>query len=178
MSHITSFFTVFTMLAFINIMDTVRMLFVMRGKKFLAGLVGGLNSAIYILAIASVLEGPMTLWKAVSYGSGVSAGIIVGILFEKHLALGYHMLHIFSKEYGFEIASALHKNGHAATLSCAVGMAGDVCIIDCAAARKDISQIQSVIETIDPAAFITTEETTPLKHGYFRPRLRRRNIAI
>ena len=65
---------VFAMLAFINIMDTVRMLFVMRGKKFFAGLVGGLNSAIYLLAIASVLEGPMNIWKAVSYGSGVSRG--------------------------------------------------------------------------------------------------------
>ena len=178
MSNIASFFMVFAMLAFINIMDTVRMLFVMRGKKFFAGLVGGLNSAIYLLAIASVLEGPMNIWKAVSYGSGVSAGIVIGILFEKHLAIGYHMLHIFSKEYGFEIASALHKNGHAATLSCAIGMAGDVCVIDCAAARKDIKQIQAIIEDIDPAAFITTEETTPLNHGYFRPRLRRRNIAI
>ncbi len=178
MSNISSFLMVFAMLAFINIMDTVRMLFVMRGKKLLAGLVGGLNSAIYLIAIASVLEGPMNIWKAVSYGSGVAAGIIVGILFEKHLAIGYHMLHIFSRQYGFEIASELHKNGHAATLSCAIGMAGDVCVIDCAAARKDIQQIQSLVEKIDPVAFITTEETTPLKHGYFRPRLRRRNIAL
>lgn len=170
---------VFIMLAFINIMDTVRMLFVMRGKKLAAGMMGGLNSAIYILAVSTVLDGPMNITKMISYGGGVCAGIVVGILVEQRLALGYHMLQIFSKQYGYEIASTLHKAGHAATLSCAVGMAGDVCIINCAAARKDIPQIQAAVEEIDPTAFITTEEITPLRHGYFRPKLRRqRGIAL
>ena len=97
---------------------------------------------------------------------------------KKHLALGYHMLHIFSKQYGYEVASALHKNGHAATLSCAIGMTGEVCTIDCAAARKDIKQIQSIVEEIDPTAFITTERNHPTATWLFRPRLRRRNIAL
>jgi uncharacterized protein YebE (UPF0316 family) len=179
MNNPVIYLMVFIMLAFINIMDTVRMLFVMRGKKFFAGMIGGLNSAIYILAVSSVLTGQMNIWKVVSYGGGVAAGIVLGILVEKHLAIGFHMLQIYSRNFGFEIASALHGNGHAATLSCAMGMAGEVCVINCAAARKDIPQIQAIIEKIDPAAFITTEEVTPLRHGYFRPKLRRqRSISI
>lgn len=179
MNNTVSYLMVFIMLASINIMDTVRMLFVMRGKKLFAGMIGGLNSAIYILAVSSVLDGPMNIWKVVSYGGGVAAGIVLGILVEKHLAIGFHMLQIFSKKYGFEIASALHNNGHAATLSCAMGMAGEVCVIDCAVARKDIPQVQAIIEKIDPAAFIISEDATPLKHGYFRPKLRRqRSISI
>ena len=32
---------------------------------------------------------------------GEPRGSLIGILFEKHLAIGYHMLHIFSKEVWF-----------------------------------------------------------------------------
>lgn len=150
-------------------LDTLRLLFVMRGKRALAGVVGSFQAAVYILAIGAALSGPLNFWTVTGYALGFGTGVVVGMLAEEWLAIGYARLQIYSRNYGPEIATALHQAGHAATLSLAEGMEGPLSVIDCAVMRKNLPAVHAIIENVDQSAFITLDDVQPV-HGHFSPR--------
>src|SRR5512138_3250653 len=77
-------------------LDTLRMLFVMRGRKLLAGIIGATQAAVFILAVSTVLRGPLNVWTVLGYAGGFGTGVILGILVEERLAIGYGMFRIYS----------------------------------------------------------------------------------
>jgi len=155
-------------------LDTLRLLFVMRGKKLLAGLIGAIQAAVFVVAIGAVLTGPLNAWTVIGYAGGFGTGVILGMFFEQRLAIGFGMLQVFSAEHGAEIAARLRDEGYAATTSVATGMKGEVLIIHCAVKRKDISCVHDLITAVDPEAFITLDDVQPLHSGYFKPSDRRK----
>ena len=55
-------------------LDTLRMLFVMRGRKGLVWILGTLTSVIYIMVIASVLQQTNNILSVLSYAMGYATG--------------------------------------------------------------------------------------------------------
>ncbi len=149
-------------------LDTLRLLFMMRGRKLLAGLIGATQAAVFILAVSAVLRGPLNFWTVVGYSAGFGAGVILGMVAEERLAIGYGMFRVYSPARGAAIAKALREAGHAATEFTAQGREGTVSVINCAVARKDIPAVRALIDQADPNAFVTVDEVRPLQHGYFR----------
>ncbi|MBN1310222.1 MAG: DUF2179 domain-containing protein [Anaerolineae bacterium] len=149
-------------------LDTLRLLFVMRGRKLLSALIGATQAAVFILAVSTVLSNELNLWTVLGYAGGFGTGVAVGMIAEEKLALGYAMFHIYSKERGKVIALALRNAGHAATLFAAQGKCGDVSVVHCAVSRRKAPAVRTLVERADPEAFITLEEVRPLRRGYFR----------
>src|SRR5688572_19511130 len=88
-------------------LDTMRLIFTMRGHKWLAGLVGFMQAAIVVVAIAQVVKNVNNVWNIIGYAGGYAAGIIVGMVIEERMALGFSHLQIISSEKGAAIAEAL-----------------------------------------------------------------------
>jgi uncharacterized protein YebE (UPF0316 family) len=150
-------------------LDTLRMLFVMRGRKLLAGLIGATQAVVFILAVSAVLRGPLNVWTVMGYALGFGAGVVVGMLAEERLALGFSMFRIYSPaNSGNAIARALRDSGHAATEFTAQGKDGPVTVVNCAVARKDIATVREIIFKADPHAFVTVDEVRPMQRGHFR----------
>jgi uncharacterized protein YebE (UPF0316 family) len=149
-------------------LDTLRMLFVMRGRKLLAGLIGATQAGVFILAVSTVLSGPLNVWTVVGYAAGFGTGVILGMVVEERLAIGYGMFRIYSPARGTAIAERLRQAGHAATEFKAHGKNGTVSVVNSIVARKDIPRIQALIDEVDPKAFVTVDEVRPLRRGYFR----------
>ena len=149
-------------------LDTLRLLFMMRGRKVLSALIGGTEAAIFILAVSQVLRGPLNFWTVLGYATGFGAGVLVGMVAEEWLALGYSMLRVYSMAHGAEISQVLRSAGHAATVFTGQGKDGSIALLTCAVSRKDIQSVRAMIIGLDPAAFITVEEVKPLHRGYFR----------
>lgn len=149
-------------------LDTLRLLFVMRGRKLLAGLIGAVQAAVFILAVSTVLRGELSAWTVLGYAGGFGTGVILGIIVEERLAIGYGMFRIYSPAHGRAIAEALREAGHAATEFAAWGKDGMVVVVNCAVARRQIATVRGIVDRIDPEAFITVDEVRPLQRGYFR----------
>ncbi len=149
-------------------LDTLRLLFMVRGRKLLAGLIGATQAAVFILAVSAVLSGPLNVWTVLGYSLGFGAGVILGMLAEERLALGYAMLRIYSQSQGKAIAEALRGAGHAATEIMARGREGDIIVVNSVVARKNVGAVRAVIAGVDGDAFVTIDEARPLQHGYFR----------
>lgn len=149
-------------------LDTLRLLFVMRGRKFLAGGIGVVQATVFILAVSTVLRGPLEPLTVIGYALGFGAGVVIGMMAEQRLALGHVMLRVYSPTTDAAIAEGLRAANFAVTEFTAHGRDGAITVINSAIARRDTARAQAIIKQIDPGAFITVDEIQPLQRGYFR----------
>jgi uncharacterized protein YebE (UPF0316 family) len=149
-------------------LDTLRVLFVIRGRKSLAWIMGFFQSALWVVAITSVLSNLDNLWNVIGYAGGFATGNVVGMLIEERLAIGHGHLRIISSRRGKAVAEAIRDAGYAVTELPGHGKDGTVSVISCSVKRRDIDNVQSAVYEIDPEAFITVEDIRPLHRGYWR----------
>ncbi len=149
-------------------LDTLRVLFVIRGRRPLTWILGFMQSALWVVAITSVLNNLGNLWNIVAYASGFATGNVVGMIIEERLAIGHSHLRIISSRRGNAIVEAVRAAGYAATEVAGRGKDGTVALISCSVRRRDISRVQKEIYKKDPDAFVTLEEIRPLHRGYWR----------
>jgi len=168
MTPIVAGLFVFAMRVLDMSLDTLRLLFVMRGRKFLAGGLGAIQATVFILAVSTVLQGPLNPLTVIGYAAGFGAGVIIGMMAEERLAIGHVMFRIYSPSLGVQIAQALRAAGFAVTEFAAHGRDGLMSVVNSAVARRDAHTVHDIVLKVDPAAFITADEVRPLQRGFFR----------
>lgn len=149
-------------------MDTLRVLFVLRGRRLLTWVLGFLQTALWVIAISGVLSNLDDPWNLIAYAGGFATGNVVGMAIEERLAIGFATMRIISSGMGSAILEAIRDTGYGATEISGRGKDGTVTVISCSIRRRHISKIQKQISQIDPTAFIAIEETRPLHRGFWR----------
>jgi len=149
-------------------LDTLRVLVVMRGRKTFAWILGFFQSAIFVLAISSVLSNLNNPLNIVGYAAGFATGNVLGILIEERLAIGHILLSIVSPRLGSAIAERLRHEGYAVTEIPARGKDGTVNLLNANVIRKNADCVRALVNDIDPDAFITSEDIRPVRRGFWR----------
>ncbi len=149
-------------------LDTLRVLYVMRGQKGFAWILGFFQAVIFITAITTVLSNLDNLIYIIAYAAGFATGNVVGMIIEERLAQGYSHLRIISSRQGNAIAECLRNEGYAATEISGRGKDGTVTSINCSVKRNKIHQVRKLVEDIDIDAFITAEDIRPVHRGFWR----------
>jgi uncharacterized protein YebE (UPF0316 family) len=149
-------------------LDTLRVLMVMRGKKGIAWVLGFFQSAIFILAISSVLTHLDNPLNVIGYAAGFATGNVVGMWIEERLAIGHVSITIVSSRRGAAIADHLREKGFAVTEIPARGKDGMVSLLSCSVLRKSVDDMRKLVNEIDPEAFITAEDVRPVRRGFWR----------
>jgi uncharacterized protein YebE (UPF0316 family) len=149
-------------------LDTLRVLFVMRGKKRIAWILGFFQSAIFVLAIGRVLTQLDNPLNIIGYAAGFATGNVVGMFIEERIAMGHILINIISSRLGTAIADHLRQNGYAVTEVSARGKDGMVSMINCSVLRKQVDAVRELVNEIDPEAFITAEDVRPVRRGFWR----------
>jgi len=149
-------------------LDTLRFLLVVRGRKGLAWVMGFLQSAIFVVAITTVLSNLKNVWNIVGYAGGFATGVVVGMLLEERLAIGHGHLRIISSTRGAAIAEALRAHGYAVTEMAGRGKDGTVAVLNASVLRRDIDRVHGLVAQSDPNAFVTVQDVRPVRHGFWR----------
>jgi uncharacterized protein YebE (UPF0316 family) len=149
-------------------LDTLRVLFVMRGKKQIAWVFGFIQSVIYLLAIGKVLTQLNNPLNIIGYAAGFATGNVVGMMIEERIAIGHIMVNIISPSRGSAIVTHLRQNGYAVTELSGRGKDGMVSLINCSVLRKQVDTVHQLVNEIDSDAFITAEDVRPIRHGFWR----------
>ncbi len=149
-------------------LDTLRVLFVMRGKKQIAWGLGFFQSAIFVLAIGKVLTQVNNPLNIIGYAAGFATGNVVGMLIEERIAIGHIMMNIISPRRGSAIVAHLRENGFAVTELAGRGKDGMVSLINCSVLRKQVESVHNLVNEVDTEAFITAEDVRPIRHGFWR----------
>ncbi|MEJ5314617.1 MULTISPECIES: DUF2179 domain-containing protein [Anaerolinea] len=149
-------------------MDTIRILFVVRGKKLFSWILGFLQSLVFIIAVSRVLSGDVHPLSVLAYATGFATGNIVGMIIEDKMAIGHVRITIISTAAGSQIAQALRDAGFAVTEIPAFGKNGAVTMLNCSVLRRDFDHAEDIIRKADPEAFITAEEVRAIHRGFWR----------
>ena len=149
-------------------LDTLRVLFVMRGRKGLAWGLGFLQAVIFVVAIGSVLSNLNNPLNVLGYAGGFATGNVIGMLIEERLAVGHILLNIISPSLGTALAERLRQQGFAVTEISGRGRDGAVTVLHCNVLRKHADRVRRLVNEVDPEAFVTGGDIRPMRRGFWR----------
>jgi len=148
-------------------LGTLRIIFVSRGQKYLAPLLGFVEVFIWIVAVSQIMRGAHSMIAYLAYAAGFAAGNYVGMWIENRLAIGKIILRSILPGDSNGLVKALRDAGFGVTRSAAEGGAGPVSIIFTAINRKDLPVVTGIIHRHFPNAFLTIEELRATEAGIF-----------
>jgi len=148
--------------------DTLRMLFVVRGRKGIAWVLGFVQSAIFVVAITSVLKHLDNPLNIIGYAAGFATGNVVGMLIEGRLAIGHVKISIVTQRLGTALSQVLRDSGFGVTEIPARGRDGMVSMLSVSVMRKDVSKVEDIVHATDAEVFVISEDVRPLRRGFWR----------
>lgn len=148
-------------------LGTLRIIFISRGKKYLAPLLGFVEVFIWIAVVAQIVRGVNDLITYLAYAAGFAAGNFVGIYIEDRLAIGAQVIRIIIPQGADQLISHLHDAGYGVTQVEGQGANGPVKLIYTVVKRKDISAVLAIIHQTHPHAFLSIEDLRSTQEGIF-----------
>lgn len=147
---------------------TLRLIFVAKGFKFYAPLLGFFEVIIWLLAIGQIMQHLDNFMAFIAYGLGFAAGNYVGILLEEKISLGSVVLRIIPKKDTTALINYLHESDFGASAVEIEGKSGKQQMIFMILRRKDLKDALRIINSYNPNAFYSVEDVRTVSEGYFR----------
>ncbi|WP_442601683.1 DUF2179 domain-containing protein [Paenibacillus sp. KN14-4R] len=152
---------------------TLRMIFTLKGQRYLAAILSTLEIVIYVLGLNMVLQYVNQPISLIVYACGYGLGVLVGSWIEGKIALGYVTLKVIVNDPESGLPNRLRDMGYGVTSWIGDGRDGHRLVLEVLAKRKNQKILYNSILENDPKAFIVTMEPTQL-HGGFWTRSTRR----
>lgn len=146
-------------------LDTMRVLFMVRGRRLPAGILGFMMALVWIIAVGNAMKHLDSAWHILGYAAGFGTGTIVGITIENAVAFGLVQLRIVSKHGGVEIAESLRDRGYGATEFSGFGRDSAVEIVQSVVQRAHLDEALAIVDKFDKDAFVTVEDPQVLRGG-------------
>lgn len=150
-------------------LDTLRIIYVSRGLKFLAASIGFIEVLIWLFAITQIFKNLTNPLYYVAYAGGFAMGNFVGIFIEERMAIGTVVIRIITQKDAVELIELLKNTGYGVTHIYAEGAQGPVKIIFTIVKRRDINHVLDIIQSNNPQAFYTVEDVRSVREGVFQP---------
>lgn len=150
-------------------LDTLRIIYVSRGLKFLAASIGFIEVLIWLFAITQIFKNLTNPLYYVAYAGGFAMGNFVGIFIEERMAIGTVVIRIITQKDTAELIELLKNTGYGITHVDAEGAQGPVKIIFSIVKRRDIDHVLDIIQMNNPQAFYTIEDVRLVREGVFQP---------
>lgn len=151
------------LLRVINVSGAVlRVMFLVRSKKWLAGAVGFFESLTWLFAAVAVLNSLDTPLKALAFSGGFAAGTVVGSWLEERLAVGDAVLRIFIREGNPTPVHMLRDKGWGVTEVQGTGRDGPVTILFTVIPRKQVKAAMQIVREQYPKAYVTVESISTI----------------
>ncbi|MCG7848714.1 MAG: DUF2179 domain-containing protein [ANME-2 cluster archaeon] len=148
---------------------TIRIIFVTRGRKLLAPLLGFFEIMIWLLAIGTVMQNFTNPIYYVAYAGGFAMGNFLGIFIEDKLAMGTMAVQIITVKEANQLIEQLKSEGYGVTSLDAMGSTGQqVKIIFTIVKRKELQYVVEFIKQFNPQAFYSIQEVRSINQGVFR----------
>lgn len=158
---------IFTARIFDVTLGTLRIIFVARGKRNLAPVLGFFEVLIWIVVISQLVQNLESITAYIGYAAGFAAGNYIGMWLEDKLALGTYILRLITPEDATELVSRLRNAGFGVTAVEGEGTTGKVHLIYTIVKRRDVEQVLAIIHEIKPNVFVSIEEVRSTEKGIF-----------
>ncbi|MDA9859487.1 DUF5698 domain-containing protein [Rubripirellula sp.] len=146
-------------------LGTVRTILMITGLRTWAVVLGIAEVTIWVLAVGGVMKYLSHPLAVVAYAGGFGAGVLIGMLIEERLALGYRIVRVISNHADIEVSNLLRAEGYRVTRLDGSGMSGPVEIAFTVIRRKQLSHIRKLIADQAPETFLSVERVDASQSG-------------
>ncbi len=138
-------------------LGTLRIIFVTKGMKRVAPVVGFFEVLIWLMAISRIMQ-DLDNWACyIAYAAGFATGNFVGMFLEEKLAIGHEMIRVITRKDATKLIEDLRAKGYGVTSVRAEGIEGEVAVIYIIARRSMIQEVLDQINLFNPRALYTVE---------------------
>jgi len=147
---------------------TMRILFLVRGKRGIAACIGFFEVIIYMLVLGWILGGGKTLSfiEIIFYSAGFAAGNYVGSFLETKFMNSHALTEVIldDSQEGNEIVKQLRESGFGATVIKGEGMSGGKLLVEIFCRRNDLAIIYKLVGN---NGFVTMSDVRIAYGGWF-----------
>lgn len=137
---------------------TIRIIFVSKGIKYLAPILGFFEILIWLLAISQIMQNLTNVYYYIFYAGGFATGNFVGIIIDEKLSIGTVMVRIITRKEAVDLTNALKKANYGVTVVEAEGSKGKVKIIFTVVNRQNIQDVIKIVKKYNPKSFYSIED--------------------
>lgn len=148
-------------------MGTVRVIFVSRGLKYLAPVVGFFEVLIWLLAIGQIMKNLSNPACYIAYAGGFAMGNYVGICIAGKLSLGVVLIRVVTEKDALPLIEHLKSENYGVTSVDGYGTLGKIKIIFTIVPRREVKKVVQFVKRFNPNAFYTIEEVSFVEKGIF-----------
>ncbi|HIH36780.1 MAG TPA: DUF2179 domain-containing protein [Methanocellales archaeon] len=149
-------------------MGTIRIIFISKGFRYIAPIVGFFEIMIWLFAMVQIFQHLTNIIYYVAYAGGFATGTFIGIYIENKLSIGTEVIRIITPKNASKLVETLKSEGYGITKSYAEGVDGQqVSIIDRIIDRHDLPDVVEIIKKYDPHAFYSIEDVRVVSERIF-----------
>ncbi|MDL5045882.1 DUF5698 domain-containing protein [Oscillatoria amoena NRMC-F 0135] len=138
--------------------NTIRIIYVLGGRRVTATLLGFFESFIWLMAIRQIFE-HLDNWVCyVAYPGGFAMGILVGMMIEERIAYGKVIVRIITRKDVSELISFLTNRQFRYTRVETEGLDGRESLVFTVLPRENLEELLHTMKQILPTAFYTVEK--------------------
>ena len=138
--------------------STLRIIFLSRGMKILAPILGFFEITIWLFAIGQVMQNLSSPACFLGFAAGFTLGNYFGVLIEKRLALGTVIVHTVTHRDAAKLVEGLRGADYGVTIIDAAGARGAVKVVLTVVKRRELESVLTIIRRFDPEAFYSVDE--------------------
>ena len=154
-------------------LGTVRTVFTVRGKSYVAAIIGFIEAMLWFLIVREALsfqaKGMETYLIATAYALGYALGTFCGGLITSKFIKTQINVQVISSSKNEELKKALSEAGFGATVLVATGATKQeeryMLLIE--TDNKKLKTLKAIIAENDPKAFVSISDTKATQNGYF-----------
>ncbi|WP_243544020.1 DUF2179 domain-containing protein [Pseudodesulfovibrio tunisiensis] len=151
-------------------LGTLRIIFVSKGEKNIAPLIGFVEIFIWVVIIAQVFSRANDMFSYLSYAAGYAVGTYIGLHLEAKIGFGFIKYRVFTIKNGLALIAALNKHGFGSTLVHGKGSTVEIDIVEAVVRRKDMKPVEDIVMDFDSKAFCVVEDVRAKQLGIFARR--------
>ena len=159
-------------------MGTVRVIFVSRGLKYLAPVVGFFEILIWLLAIGQIMKNLSNPACYIAYAGGFAMGNYVGICIAGKLSLGVVLIRVVTEKDALPLIEHLKSENYGVTSVDGYGTLGKIKVIFTIVPRREVKKVVQFVKRFNPNAFYTIEEVSFVEKGIFPVRKSWRGLHL
>jgi uncharacterized protein YebE (UPF0316 family) len=148
---------IFVAEAVVVTISTLRTIFLNKGMKVVAPLLGFFEVSIWLFAIGEVMRNLGDLRCALAFAGGFTLGNYLGILIEQKLALGSAVVRTITNKDTAALVGSLREAGYGVTSLPGQGATGPVQVVFTVVPRRELETVLAILKGFDPGAFYSID---------------------
>jgi uncharacterized protein YebE (UPF0316 family) len=144
---------------------TLRTIFITRGMKTLAPIMGFFEVLTWLFAIGEVMKNLSDFRCSLAFACGFTVGTFLGMVIEQALALGSVVVRTITHKEAGSLVQELRSAHYGVTCLPGQGATGPVQMIFTVVPRRELSTVVAILKRFDPDVFYSVDSLSSAAAG-------------